>query len=398
MRMTPTSNPIKILSTLLLLSIGTISVQAGPNDSVWIQLFNRADTNISNDWDVKITGSELNVDPRRTFRWAVVDQDTVLEVNYSEYTSFGGSFGHAGYKHRPFSYYLLRVEYMVWGSQVSNGPNWALQNNGLMLHSQSMASMTQNQDFPISMEAQLLGPGNNSSGGSFQGRGTAGTMNLCTPGTGFYLAPTGGNARTEHCIPADTNQRAAVGAWQTVSALILGDSVHHYYAGPQGNQLVMTYYRPVYLAGGVSNPPSGVPSNNTPLTEGYVVIQSESHPFRFRTIELLNLEGCMTENDVNYKSYFLKHDEEACGGVSGIRGHSPAAARNAAPMRIINNTIHLGGSDRVTLEVFDMRGNRIGTHTAQAPFQWAAPATGKGLHVIRAITPAGVYSEKMTLL
>ena len=41
---------------------------AGPNDSVWIQLFNPKDTNLRNDWDIKIRGEALNQDSRRTFR------------------------------------------------------------------------------------------------------------------------------------------------------------------------------------------------------------------------------------------------------------------------------------------------------------------------------------------
>src|SRR5690606_8570175 len=77
-----------------LLSALSSPTSAGPADSVWIQLFNKADTNIRNDWDVKIRGEGLNQDPRRTFRWAVAGSDTVLEVNYSGYTgNFGGDNG-----------------------------------------------------------------------------------------------------------------------------------------------------------------------------------------------------------------------------------------------------------------------------------------------------------------
>ncbi|MCD6023846.1 MAG: hypothetical protein K0Q91_762, partial [Fibrobacteria bacterium] len=40
----------------------SVSAVAGPNDSVWIQLFNPKDTNLRNDWDIKIRGEALNVD------------------------------------------------------------------------------------------------------------------------------------------------------------------------------------------------------------------------------------------------------------------------------------------------------------------------------------------------
>ncbi len=380
------------LVAILAMSPTTTHAQygGGPNDSAWIQLFNKADTNLLNDWDIKITGSALNVDPRRTFRWATFQGDTVLEVNYDQYTTFNNNFGHIGYKHREFSYFIVRVEHHFYGNQVAGNPgSWALQNNGIMHHSQSAASMGLNQDFPISMEAQLLGPNNT-------GADPNSTMNLCTPGTAFYTTPTGGSVNTNHCVSAANNDRSQALApnWLTVSVVAHADSIIRYYVE---DQLVYTYYRPVQWSGNASNLAPGVTIvNGTPIPGGYILLQSESHGTRFRKVEVLDLEGCMTPENPNYKTYFVKHNEEACN-VAGIRG-SVRDARIAAPMSFIDNTIHVGGSGRVTLEAFDMRGNRIGTHTGQAPFQWAPSTSGKGLHVIRAITPAGVYSEKMTLL
>jgi hypothetical protein len=66
-------------------------------------------------------------------------------------------------------------------------------------------------------------------------------------------------------------------------------------------------------------------------------------------------------------------------------------------MTFIGGAVKVGGSDRVTLEVFDMSGARIGRHTAQAPFQWSPSVSTSGVHVIRAITPKGTYTEKATL-
>jgi hypothetical protein len=381
-------------SALALLSTAAV---AGPNDSVWIQLFDKADTNIRNNWDVKIRGSNLNVDTRRTFRYAINGTDTSLEVNYSGYSTFsnapdaGGSaqetFGHAAYKHRPFSYYYLRVEYQVWGSQVSGGPSWALQNNGLMLHSQSMASMGVNQNFPISMETQLLGPGNS----------TGSTMNLCTPGTSFYATYTG-TQNNNHCNNSTATVRAPVNTgWQSVAVKMLGgDSVFHYSSGAQ----VYKYYRPVHYNG--DNQVTGILAGSgypktagSALTEGYISIQGESHPYRFRKIELLNLAGCTTPSDLNYKSYFVKHDSAACGLPAGIQ--SPADVRVATPMKFNGSIVNIGGTGMVTLQVFDIQGTLVGKHTAQAPFQWTPAVKQSGMHIIRAMTPKGTYSEKVTL-
>ena len=49
-----------------------------------------------------------------------------------------------------------------------------------------------------------------------------------------------------------------------------------------------------------------------PVKEGYIAIQSESHPTQFKSIELLNLCGCMDKKAKNYKSYFIKADNMTC--------------------------------------------------------------------------------------
>jgi hypothetical protein len=48
------------------------------------------------------------------------------------------------------------------------------------------------------------------------------------------------------------------------------------------------------------------------LSEGYISLQSESHPVEFRKVELLNLSGCMDKKAKNYKSYYLKEDNSTC--------------------------------------------------------------------------------------
>jgi len=69
---------------------------------------------------------------------------------------------------------LLAAEYRFVGDQVAGGPSWAVRNNGLMLHSPHPRTMLKDQDFPISLEIQLLGG---------LGTGPRTTANLCTPGS-----------------------------------------------------------------------------------------------------------------------------------------------------------------------------------------------------------------------
>ena len=48
------------------------------------------------------------------------------------------------------------------------------------------------------------------------------------------------------------------------------------------------------------------------LTEGSISLQSESHPVEFKSIEILNLEGCMDSAASNYKTYYIKSKPSDC--------------------------------------------------------------------------------------
>jgi hypothetical protein len=327
-----------------MVSAALSTAQAGPSDTDWVQLFNRVDLK---DWDIKFTGHELNDNYKNTF----YVKDSLLIVDYSGYTGFNNEWGHAANKTKPYSYYLLRAEYSPGANQVSGGPSWAVQNNGLMLHSQSMASMSLKQDYPFSLECQLKGSKNGA------------TLNLCTPGTAYYTTLSGGSVTTEHCtnISASSSPAPAADAWAWASALVLGDSIIRHYNGKgAGSTPVLTYYRPVYnnADGKVGNPPAGMPANGTPLKSGYISIQAETAPYRFRHIELVNLEGCMTQGNPNYKSYFVHNDPAACNAVNvgqaagedarfsvGPSFATFAAARELRRMEIF------GGDGRLTASV-----------------------------------------------
>src|SRR4029453_571164 len=153
------------------------------NDSderAWIQLFNGRDLT---GWTPKFAKYALGENPFDTVRV----ENGLLEIRYDKWTKFDGEFGHVFYKD-PFSYYLLAAEYRFVGEQVPGGPAWARRNNGLMLHSPAPTTMLKDQDFPISIEVQLLG-------GLGDGKPRT-TANLCTPGTHVVL---NGQLHTPHC-------------------------------------------------------------------------------------------------------------------------------------------------------------------------------------------------------
>ncbi len=232
----------------------------------WKQLFNGKDLN---DWKPKITGYPLNENYGNTFSV----ESGVMKVNYNAYPSFDGKFGHIFYK-KKYSYYLLAVEYRFTGEQSKNGPGWAYRNSGVMLHCQPPETMLQKQDFPISIEAQLLG-GN--------GKDERTTANLCTPGTNVVM---NGKLFTSHCI-SSTSKTYHGDQWVRVEILVLGDSVIKHIID---KKVVLEYEKPQIGNGAVDNYDPTVKKDGMLLKEGYISLQSESHPVEFRKVELIDLE------------------------------------------------------------------------------------------------------------
>lgn len=254
----------------------------------WQRLFNGKNLQ---GWHPKIRGYALDDNYGNTFR---VSKKKMV-VAYDQYKSYDERFGHIFYE-KPYNYYRLRVVYRFVGEQVPGGPDWAWRNSGAMLHCQTPESMGKNQDFPISLEAQFLG-------GPPEGERTTG--NLCTPGTNVVM---NGKLVTDHCIGSSSKTYPG-DQWVTFEALVLGDSlIEHYINGDK----VIAYSKPVAGGGAVSAVGNGAPKDGDSITGGYISLQSESHPIEFKTVELLNLEGCMDPKAKNYKSYFIKPDNSQC--------------------------------------------------------------------------------------
>ncbi|RDV17285.1 DUF1080 domain-containing protein [Pontibacter diazotrophicus] len=249
----------------------TVAQDENVSQEEWVQLFNGKDLD---DWDIKIRGHALNENYGNTFRV----EDGNMVVRYDQYEDFDKQYGHIFYK-EPFSSYLLVMEYRFVGDQAPGGEGWALRNSGAMLHSQPANTMGLDQDFPISLEAQLLG-GN--------GQDERSTANLCTPGTNVVM---GDSLFTPHCI-SSSSETYHGDQWVRVEALVLGDSiVKHIVEG----DTVMVYQKPQIGGGSVSNYDPAVKQDGQLLKEGYISLQSESHPVEFRKVELFNLEQYMDD-------------------------------------------------------------------------------------------------------
>ena len=266
------------------------SVSSAPRAD-WVQMFNGQDLS---GWDVKFAKHELNDNFNNTFRV----EDGLLKVRYDRWTAWNGEFGHIFYK-QPYSYYLVAAEYRFVGNQVvgAGAPlAWALRNNGIMVMGQSAESMGLNQDFPISLEVQLLGG---------LGKGARSTANLCTPGTNVHF---GDSLITRHCINS-TSKTYDGDQWVRVEALVLGDSIIKHIAN---GDTVMTYRKPEMGGGSANNTKPGVLVPGKAITEGSISLQAETAEIDFRKVEILDLRGCMDPRASNYKPYFVKSDPAAC--------------------------------------------------------------------------------------
>ena len=251
---------------ILLLAVYMFIGCAGDENQVpenWRQLFNGKDLT---GWQVKISGYPLGENYANTF----CVENGILKASYAEYEEFDGEFGHLFYNQK-LSDYKLRIEYRIIGEQVSGGPKWGYKNSGVMLHSQFAESMGLDQDFPVSIEAQFL-VGN--------ATGKRPTANLCTPGTHVQIND---ELVTQHCNES-TSPTFHGTEWVTVELIVKNDQILHHLVN---GDTVMTYTKPI-IGGGFL--PEDFPlAEGTPLKEGYIALQGESHPFEFRKVELLKL-------------------------------------------------------------------------------------------------------------
>lgn len=253
----------KLITALLVLACG--HAIAGGKEGNWVSIFNGKDLT---GWTPKIRGVEAGVNHKDTFK----AENGVLKVDYSKYDGWKGEFGHLFYKER-LSHYRLRLQYRFSNGQLKEGPGWAFRNSGVMIHSEAPETMELNQDFPTSLEVQLLGG---------TGNGERTTGNLCTPGTHVVIKD---QHTTRHCI-SSTSKTYHGDQWVNVEIEVHGGEViKHFINGEE----VLSYAKPE-LGGNAHSEKLTAVAGDKMITGGYICLQSESHPVEFRKIELMMLE------------------------------------------------------------------------------------------------------------
>lgn len=275
---------------LIFSSLINVMAQENTDEEEWIQLFNGKDLE---DWDIKIGGYNVNENFKNTFDV----EDGILKIAQNKKPG-NKIIGHLYYK-KPFSYYKIRFEYRFTGNQLEEESQWDVQYGGVMIHSQSARSMGKKQDYPVSLEVQLLGG---------LDTGERSTGNLCTIGT---IVEMDGEINLAHCI--NSNSKTYDGdQWVKGEAIVMGDSLIAHliegdtvlsYQNPQiGGGFVSQDYD--WIKGHVKNYNDWIKKEGTLLKEGNIALQADD-PIEFRKVELLNLKGCTNPKCANYKSYYV---------------------------------------------------------------------------------------------
>ncbi len=263
------------LKTIVLVLVISVAIsfafsdsgRRGGGDNEWQSLFNGKNLD---GWIVKINHHETGDNYANTFRVT----DGKIQVNYDDYGPFNEQFGHMFYR-EPFSSYHLKFEYKFTQQWLEDAPSYAFRNSGVMFHSQGPKTILKDQDWPISVEFQLL-----ADAGDGQPRPTG---NMCSPGTEVYIQ---GEKYPQHCINS-SSKTYDLDEWISAELIVYGDSlVIHVING----DTVLQYTKPQIGGGVVNGFDPAIKIDGKPLTSGYIALQSEGHGIEFREIKIKKLD------------------------------------------------------------------------------------------------------------
>ncbi|QIK78403.1 DUF1080 domain-containing protein [Sphingomonas piscis] len=255
------------MKMLMITATLAVAMPAGVDAAGWQRIF---DGKTLKGWTPKVTGARAGVNWGNSFKV----RNGAIRVDYAGWKRFDKRFGHLAYK-RPVGPFRLRFQYRFFGKTLPGTEAWQGSNSGAMLLAQSPWSMSRNQEFPVSLEMQLLGADR---------ADKQPTGNLCTPGTNVVI---GGKLETQHCL-LSSSPLMANGRWINVEAEMTREGrVTHWINGKTVFQFSDPQYDPTDKD---AKPLIRAAGGKLRIRKGYIYLQSEGHPVEFRNIELMELK------------------------------------------------------------------------------------------------------------
>lgn len=239
-----------------------ISAEVGET-SKWVPLFNGKDLE---GWNMKIAGHELGENFGNTFRVS----DGILSIRYDAYgDNFDNRFG-ALFFNKKLTNYRLKVEYRFVGETAPGAPEWGYRDSGIQFHSQAPSTVGLDQTFPVCLEFNLHG-----------GNGTDDRPvgEICANG---MLVEIDGVQNDSYCTPAKVAKTFHGDQWVTLEIEVNGSKIKHFINGEE----IMAYENPKFDPEHELGKTFIVDGDAT-VKDGYVSLQSNSHPIDFRSIELM---------------------------------------------------------------------------------------------------------------
>ena len=256
---------IKLL--ILMGALGCLNRSPAEGSGEWQVLFNGKDLD---GWAPKFYHHELGDNYANTFR--VVDG--TIQVSYDDYTDFDERYGHLFY-HEPFSSFHLKFEYRFTDQWLEEAPDFTFRNSGVMFHSQDPKTILKEQNWPISVEYQMLADADDGK--------PRPTGNMCSPGTEVYYK---GEMDPRHCI-SSSSDTYPWDQWVQADLIVYRDSlVIHQVDG----ETVLTYTKPQIGGEVVEGFDPAVKLDGKSLTQGYIGLQAEGQGVAFRNILIKKLD------------------------------------------------------------------------------------------------------------
>lgn len=255
---------MRLLSFLLLFMLACTAAKKGAEKQEsknWVRLFNGKNLD---GWTPKFAGYKAGENFNNTFRVA----DGILQVRYDQYQQFNNTFG-ALYYNKKFTNYRLKVEYRFVGDTTKGAPSWGFRDGGIQYHCQPPATMLLGQAFPVCLEYNLHGG---------DGTGERPTGEICANGIYVEIA---GKRNASYCTLPNVKRTFVGDDWITAEIDVRDSVITHFVNGEK----ILEFRNPRFDSAHALGKTFIIDGNNT-VKDGYISLQSNSHPMDFRKIEI----------------------------------------------------------------------------------------------------------------